>query len=612
MALTSCGSDDPQGAYADTDKKNNADSGESSARFISNPPPTKWQSDWSTENIVVYQWRGEPDNLHPTNGASNPRIMVFDYTQRFLLRLDYETLELRPDLAASMPVESPDGLTYTYSLRSDVKWDDGTPLTADDVIFTIMANACPATDNPQYKPAFEYFKSIEKDPADPLKVKIVMSQKYIGNVSLFTNFPVLQESYHDRNKVLRKYTAAEFLNPDFAKQPHPDVESWAKEFNDPKYGHDIKLMNGLGPYQVTEWQDKYRMELTKKKAHWTYELKDPGMFDASLPEKIIFRLITEENAIALEFKNQTVDASTWISTHGLIELQKDSSFNRNYHSAFISNYDWQYMGFNIKPEAVNRAPFFVDKKVRRAIALLIPADEMNNAYLEGKATRMTSMVPQTRPDAYNSDLKVLPYDVEQAKKLLDEAGWKDSDGDNVRDKVINGKKVPFEFDFNIMTGNAAMSNMAIDIKKSLYTAGIVANIQEIEFGTFYERLAQHDFDLYFGAWSGSSQPEDYKQLWHSSAWENGGSNYTGFSNAKADELIEKIRTETTDSLRIPMEKELQALLYDEQPYVFMYLVPRKVAIHKRFDHAYMFWEKPGVYLSWLKLMSPASMPTTTN
>lgn len=610
--LSSCGTDEPQGAFTDGSKINEPDSAKNVARFIKNPPPTEWQSDWSTENVVVFQWRGEPDNLHPTNGASNPRMMIFDYTQRFLMRLDYETLMLSPDLAASMPEESPDGKAYSYTLREGVTWDDGSPLTSDDVIFTIMSNACPYTDNPQYKPAFEFFQSIEKDTINPLKFKIVMTQKYIGNLSLFTAFPILQESFYDKNKVLRKYTAADFLNPDFTKQAHSDVEAWAKEFNEPKYGTDIKLLNGLGPYELTAWENKYRMELTRKKSHWTHNIKDASMYDASLPEKIIFRYITDENAIALEFKNQTVDASCWISTHGLMELRKDSIFNRNYHSAFVSNYDWQYIGFNMKPEAVNRKKFFTDKKVRRAIALLIPADEMNNAYYEGQATRMTSMVPQTRPDAYNNDLKVLGYDIEGAKKLLDEAGWKDTDGDNVRDKIIDGKKVQFEFEFLVMSGNPVMPSMVADIKNSMKQAGIVVNIQELEFGTFYERLAQHEFDLYFGAWSGSSQPEDYKQLWHSSSWENGGSNYVGYSNAKADALIEKIRVETTDSLRIPMEKELQAILYDDQPYVFMYLVPRKVAIHKRFDHAYMFWEKPGVYLSWLKLMTPATMRSTAN
>ena len=608
--ISSCGSSDPQGEFVDS-SKNGKDSMNSQKMFILNTPPSKWESDWSTDNVVVFHWRGEPDNLHPTNGGSQPRMVVFDYTQRFLVRLDYETLKLTSDLCESLPTESADGLTYSYTLKSGITWDDGKPLTADDVIFTLMANACPLTNNPMYKPAFEYLKTIEKDPTNPLKFKMVMTEKYIQNVSVWTAFPILEEAYHDSASVLRKYTIADFLNPDFTQSTHKDLEEWSKEFNDEKYGHDINLMNGLGPYKVTSWEERTKMVLTKKQEHWTYKLSTKTLGDQSYPDQIIMQQINEEAAVELGLKNQEIDVSCVIGTKSLALLQKDSLFNRNYHSAFIPNFDWQYIGFNMRPESVNRTPFFTDVKVRRAIALLIPRDEMNQAYLEGKALPMVSVVCPTRADAFNKELKPLTLDVEGAKKLLDEAGWKDTDGDNVRDKVINGKKTKFEFEFRIMSGNVVMGNMANDIKNSLYLAGIVCNVKEMEANAFFASLPTHDYDMMFGAWSGSSQPEDYKQLWHSSSWENGGSNYVGYSNPKADALIDKIRIETNDSLRIPMEKELQKIIYDDQPYVFMYVTPRKVVIHKRFGNAYMFWDKPGVCLSVLKLLSPTTMTTTS-
>jgi ABC-type transport system substrate-binding protein len=607
--FSSCGTTDPQGQFTDTTKKSTQEDLENQKMYIENLPPSRWEADWSTKNVVVFQWRGEPVNLHPTNGADQARMVIFDYTQRFLLRLDYQSLKLMPDLCTELPKESADGLSYSYTLRSGVMWDDGKPLTADDVIFTLMANTCPFTNNPMYKPAFEFVKSVEKDPNDPMKFTMVMTEKYIQNVSVFTNFPILQEDFYDAKHVLRNYKVADFLNPDFGKAKHPDVEAWSTEFNDKKYGSDLTKMNGLGPYELTDWQEHSKMVLTRKPKHWTFGLQDKTMYDESFPDEIIFRQINEEVAVELAFKNQEIDASCGISTRSLVTLQNDSSFNRNYHSAFVPNFDWQYIGFNLRPESVNRTPFFTDQKVRRAIALLVPADEMNQAYLEGKASRMTSMVCATRADAYNNELKPLPYDVEQAKKLLDEAGWKDTDGDNVRDKVINGKKVKFEFEFRIMTGNVAMENMAKDMKESFYRAGLVANLNITETSAFFESLPNHDFDMVFSAWSGSSQPEDFKQLWHSSSWENGGSNYIGYSNPKADVLIDKIRIETNDSLRIPMEKELQKIIYDDQPYVFMYLLPRKIAIHKRFGNANMYWEKPGIYLSFLKLLTPATMST---
>lgn len=611
--FSSCGSDDPQGQFVDSGKNTSEENIENQKRYIEYLPPSKWEADWSTENVVVFHWRGEPVNLHPTNGADQPRTVIFDYTQRFLVRLDYQTLKLIPDLVTALPDESADGLTYTYTLRSGVTWDDGSPLSVDDVIFTLMANTCPKTNNPMYKPAFEYVKSIEKDPADPMKFKMVMTEKYLQNVSVFTNFPILQEKFHDPKQVLRAYKIEQFVKDDLGNGDIAALEEWAQGFNDETNGTDISKLNGLGPYTVTEWQEAQKMVLTRKKQHWTFNLAERTMYDESFPDQIIFRQLTEESAVELEFRNQTLDASCGISTRCLVTLQGDSSFNRNYHSAFVPNYDWQYMGFNLRPESVNRTPFFTDARVRRAIALLIPADEMNESYLEGKASRMTSMVCATRPDAYNNDLKPLAYDVEAAKKLLDEAGWKDTDGDNVRDKMINGKKVKFEFELKIMTGNAVMALMAPDIKNSLYLAGVVANINAEDPKVFFtESLPNHNFDLMFSAWSGSSQPEDYKQLWHSSSWENGGSNYIGYSNPKADELIDKIRVETVDSIRIPMEKELQKIIYDDQPYIFMYLVPRKIAIHKRFGNANMYWEKPGVCLSFLKLLTPATMSAQVN
>lgn len=606
--LSSCGTDDPQGQFVDSSKNTADNTSENQKRYIENLPPSKWEADWSTANIVVFQWRGEPANLHPTNGFDQSRMTVFDYTQRFLVRLDFQTLELLPDLITRLPEESADAMTYTYTLKSGVTWDDGSPLTVDDVIFTIMANACPSTNNPMYKPAFEFMKAIEKDPADPQKFRMVMTQKYIQNVSVFTNFPILQEKMYDPKQTLRAYKIDQFVNPDFAQTTHADLEAWSKDFNDETNGTDIKKLNGLGPYEITDWQVHQKMVLKRKKQHWTFNLAERTMYDESFPDEIIFREVTDEAAVELEFRNQTMDASCGMSTRCLVTLQKDSAFNRNYHSAFVPNYDWQYIGFNLRPEAVNRTPFFTDVRVRRAIAMLIPADEMNQAYLEGQAVRMTSIVCATRPDAYNSDLKPVAYNVEEAKKLLDEAGWKDTDGDNVRDKMINGKKVKFEFELKTMTGNAVMAMMGPDIKNSIKLAGVICNVTSEDPGVLQNQsLPQHNFDMIFSAWSGSSQPEDFKQLWHSSSWENGGSNYTGYSNPKADELIDKIRVQTVDSLRIPMEKELQKIIYDDQPYVFMYQLPRKTVIHKRFANANMYWEKPGVYLSFLKLLTPATM-----
>ncbi|HEU4719706.1 MAG TPA: ABC transporter substrate-binding protein [Bacteroidia bacterium] len=605
LLLFSC-SDQPQGKFTEN-KKGDTASNNIGVKFVHNPSTTQWQKDWSTDNVVVYHWRAEPDNLHPSNGQSNPRRVVMDYTQRFLVSTDFEKQSIRPDLIKSMPTVSPDGLRYDYELRDEPVWDDGTPLTADDVEFSMKAFLCPYTEDGFAKPYFETLAGFEKDASNPKKFTVICSRKYIQNVALFGDLTIMERKYYDPKNVLGNYSLAQMNDPAFVKTMHADLKTWADEFNSPKYGTDPQSMQGLGAYKVQQWDKGQRIILVKKKNHWTSKVQNPNMYDAAYPDQIIFQINTDDNSIALQLKNQKIDVSTWIQTHSLIELQQDTNFNRNYFSAFVPNFNYQYLGMNLKPEASNRLPFFTDKRVRHAMALLIPADQMNQAYLDGKAIRMTSLVSPMKPDIYNTSLKPVPFNIDSAKTLLDEAGWKDSDNDNIRDKMIDGKKVPFKFELLIMTGNPVVPKMANDIKDAMHKAGIEVTITSLEFGAFYNQVMAHQFDMYMGAWASASGPEDYKQIWSSTSWENKGSNYVGFGTPATDSLIEKIRVTIDDSARTPMIKQLQQMVYDEEPYVFLYSVPSKIAIHRRFDHADMYYDKPGVFLSNLKLLTPGNM-----
>jgi len=598
--LCACG-DDKTGKFVDTAKGTQDVKVSDKKKFIDNPAAAKFESDWSKENVVVYHWRAEPDNMHPTNGKSNPRRVVMDFTQRFLVSTDLENLSLRPDLVKAMPTASEDGLSYSYELREEPRWDDGSPVTVEDVIFTLKAQKCPLTNNPQAKGYLESLKTIEADPSNPRKFVMRMKEKYIQNVAFLTDVAIMQRSYYDPNNVLAKYTFEQLDDKAFAKAAPEDLKKWSTEFNNPKYGRDLKFIRGCGPYQITAWEEKQRLELTRKKDHWTSKVANRSIYDASYPDKIILKINVDDNSIGLEMKKQALDASTWLSTKGLIELQKDASFNRNFNSQFADTYDYQYMGMNMKPQAVNRKPFFTDKRVRRAMALLTPIDQIIQTYYMGKATRMTSLVQPIKA-WYNTELKPLPLDVAQARTLLDEAGWKDTDNDNIRDKMIDGKKVPFEFELTYISGNQITENIAKDIAAEMYKAGVKANIRGVEFVAFYEKVQLHEFDMYMGAWGGNFSVDDHKQIWHSSMWENKGSNYVGFGTPETDRLIDSLRVITNDSIRVPMEKRLQAIVYEEQPYVFLYAPQRKIVVHKRFDNGDMYFEKPGLLLNNLRLL----------
>lgn len=555
---------------------------------------------WSTENVLVYHWRNEPGDLHPTNGASNARRMILDLTQRFIISTDIATQTLRPDLIKAMPAVSADELQYTFELRDDIKWDDGSPLTMDDILFTYKANLCPYTDNPQAKPYFDFLQAVVLDAANPLKFTTIMKQRYIQNLAYLVDMPIMQRTFYDPQNALAAYSIEALRQPDFTKTDHPDLVKWANEFNKDKYGHELAFLQGLGAYKITAWENKARMELTLKKNAAT---GTPGtIYENSYPEKIILKINENDNSIGLELKDQVIDASAWLSTDKLLELQQDSNFNANYKAAFVDNYDYQYIGLNLKPMATNRKPFFTDRRVRRALALLTPLDDIIKTYYHGKARRVVSCISPLKAEC-SKDLTPIPYDMEQAKKLLDEAGWIDTDGDNIRDKMIDGKKTPFEFELLIATRPAIAEVTAKEIAASCYKAGIRLKYRTLDGNTLTEKMSTHDFDAYMSTWVGSFFPDDPKQIWHSSNWSDGGSNFVGFNNPLADRMIDSIRVTTNDAARNLILNRLQHLIYEEQPYVFMYTPQRKVVAHRRFENTDFYNEKPCMQLSNFRLRS---------
>lgn len=574
-------------------------------KYITNPNSKSFAPDWSKENTVVFHCTSQPDDMHPTNGNSSGRAFINNYTQLKLLASDIINLSVRPDLVKALPQLSSDELSFSYELRDEPTWDDGSQVSLEDVLFTFKANACALTNNPAAKSYLVNLKDILPDAANPRKFTIVMKERYIQNIVFLTEIPILQSNYFDSSKVMQKYSYKQLCDPTFDANKHPDLIQWANRFNSAQYGHIPENLVGLGAYQVSGWESGQTITLTRKKNHWTSKLSSKTEYETAYPEKIIFKMNQDENAQILEFKNQTMDASTWLATKTLLTLQQDSNFNKNYFSRFTDSFDYTYMGFNMKPDGLNHKKFFTDKKVRRALAYLTPVDQFIAVVFKGKATRMASNIVPTKREEYNTKLALIPFDVEQAKKLLEEAGWKDSDGDKIRDKIIDGEKVQLSFNLNFMAGPSFIKDVVMMISEAMYKAGVKANPQGLEFGVFYEKAQKHDFDAMLGAWSGSCFPDDFSQTWRSSSWATEGSNYTGFGNAASDALIDSIKVTLNDAVRIPMVKRLQAMIYEEQPYVFLYSAQRKNVIHKRFANANMFFERPGVMLNNLKLISPS-------
>ena len=141
------------------------------------------------------------------------------------------------------------------------------------------------------------------------------------------------------------------------------------------------------------------------------------------------------------------------------------------------------------------------------------------------------------------------------------------------------------------------------MKESMYKAGIVAEPTPMDFSLFYKNAGDHKFDAMLAGWGSSAAYSNPMQLWHTTSWVNKGSNFCGFGDAYSDALIDEAnKTLDYETHRNALLK-LQAKIYEDQPYVFLWITKRKFAVHKRFDNRDMYFEFPGLRLNNLKLNS---------
>lgn len=572
-----------------SDSKNKAVFRHDSLKFIEFPDTARSDLSWSKENTVVIHILNEPDNLHPTNGRSSIRGLINNYIHKTLMRVNLRTLDLEPELVEDLPEISDDKLKFTYRLRKDIRWDDGVPVTAADVLFTFKANKYHLVDNPHSKPYLDNLEDIVLYPGEPYKFTIRMKAPYILNIAFLADFPLIQQRLYDPTNLLQRYTLPELSDSVSKADTDPLLVKWAAEFNDPRYGRELNYIRGLGPYKVISWEPGELLILEKKKNHWTERSTDEG--EQAKPQRIAMVINKDPNSQEIEFKKQTYDATASLSTATLLKLQKDSSFNKNYHSLFIESYSYSYIALNMRPDGRKRKKFFTDKRVRRALALLTPIDTISAVLNSSRARRMISPVFPQSPE-FHSGLKPLPYDITSAKALLGQAGWTDSDQNGILEKTIDGRKEDFIVDLAFINNSPASADMPLMLAEAYEKAGIKVNLQPMDYSVIYQQASTHDFDMMIGIWTGDYLPQDFAQIWHSSSWLNNGSNFTGFGTDESDSLIDSINRIAEPEDRIAPVKHLQEIIYEEQPYIFLFQGTTKIAVHKRFGNITIYKEKP--------------------
>jgi peptide/nickel transport system substrate-binding protein len=527
-----------------------------------------------TVGAVVGDWiiqreLADPQSLNPiTLQDATGREFSYHIFERLLWAADRTSYDLQPWLADTVLV-SEDYLAYTFKLKHNVTFSNGKPLTGKDVIFIFKAALNPLVDAAQLRQTIEMVKSVELESGDPYTVKISLSRKYFRALESLADMQIMSKDVIDPEGLTDKYSWEECTDIETAKR-NPAMKKFADFFNSEDINRSPKYLIGSGPFVFEKWETGQFVHFRRNQNYWNMA----GTFGMVYPERFVIRVIQDQSTAVVAAKNKEIDLMYVVKPADFVrDLANPEQFSMKKADPFEPAFT--YIGWNMAN------PIFADLKVRWALAYLVDRKTMIEKIQYGLAVPIQSPVYFQDKKHFNPDLPEVPFDPEKARQLLQEAGWGDSNGDGVLDKEIGGKTVDFKFTF-LNNTNVARRQTLLVYTDALKKAGIIADVQDIEWSVFLQKLKKHEFDAFMGAWILTDYPPDEYQLFHSSQATNEGSNYTSYKSSIADSLMDAYRNEFNPDNRAEIIKAIQKVLYDEQAYTFLWTPKAKYVYGERF------------------------------
>lgn len=476
----------------------------------------------------------EPSTLNPVVANDIPSYHVYKWIFDPLIDTGKD---LKPVgvLAESWSVGA-DKKTYTVKLRKGVLWHDGKPFTADDVLFTLSAIRDEKVDSGGKRAAFQ---DVVVTKVDALTVKFAWKEPYAPALADLVLYIVPKHIY--------SYPAGQ-----------------GEQFN--KHPRNAQPV-GTGPYKFAEWK---RGESITLEANGVY-FKGRPHFD-----KVLLKIIPQLQSEVSAYQTGGLDMSR-LSATLFDKVKEDPAFTKKSHIFEYPVRNYFYIAWNMD----GSNPFFQDKKVRQAMALAINRPGIVEKVLKGHAVLCAG---PGAPGGWELDpaIKPLPYDAKRATTLLDEAGWKDSDGDGVRDK--GGK--PFEFECLYPAEAGDFQTFLEFFQQDLRKVGVRLTLRPLEWTVFQGRTDRHQFQAFLSGYSQGDDPNPYS-LYHSSQakllpnGEGTGDNDSSFVNPEADKLLEAQLKATDPKERQKLLWKLHALLADEQPSAYLFTPTTLAAVSDR-------------------------------
>ncbi len=478
--------------------------------------------------VIQIGWNQNLDSLNPFIGYQNVSYAVYGQNYDYLLRYGPESIDPVPGLAESWEL-SDDGLTWTFHLRKDAVWQDGEPLTARDVAFTynyVIDNKLGAFSN--------YAKSIDHvTAADDYTVRVECVQPKAD--MLQATVPIFPE--HIWSKVKPSEAERKFQNSP------PCI--------------------GSGPWQVVEWKKNQYVRMVANKRYWG---------GAPKADELIFRFYTNWDTMAMDLKSGEI-AYAQVPPAQFTAFSALPGFGVN--EAAASN-AWENLGFNCYTGPSKGDPACADPAFRRALNWAVDRDKIAEVAFFGHAVPATSILMGgfwKDPDYHwvPTDAQRYSFDLERAAQELDAAGYRDADGDGVREGK-DGK--PLKLRLWAVSEKPEYTGAAKLIASWFEEVGVGVKMETLDDGAVSQGIYNYvddvftpDYDMFIWGWSGDTDPTfplsvfltEQIEDWSDCAW----------SNREYDGLFERQAVAIDPVERQKIAWRMQEILYEESPYIVL-------------------------------------------
>lgn len=493
-------------------------------------------------DTLVIGMQSDIGNLNPVVSETATDSNVIEALSFATLYTDFDcSLKKEPGLAKSWEWNE-DGTILRVELRDDIKWEDGMPVTAEDVAFTYDLIADPAVASAR----FNHVERLEPDGrpkiVDASHIEWHFTQAYDRDT----------QASHVAMELVPKHV--------FGSADRGSLRGNEKS-NQPL---------AYGPWRLAKWEPQSKVTLEPNPA-----FSGPPEFRPKL-NRVIFRVIPDYATRVIELENGTIDLMEALLVSDADRLREDHPEIRLVRRGWRS---MDYVAWNLSD------PLFQDAKVRTALAMAADTNDMVGKLLTSKtgekyARPAIGTITPALCGVHNDDVKPLPYNLAEAKRLLEEAGWKDTDGDKIVDK--GGR--PFEFTLSTNTGNKRRADAAVLLQDQFKQIGVKVNLEKTESNTFFENLRKKQYQAALAGWA-AALFVDPSAMWHcDTPGKKYEFNFTGYCNAEVDALIDKGLSTPDPKEAAPIWKEVQAKIYADQPYLFLWWLDEIVGVHERFQN----------------------------